>query len=354
MRTAMFYGGTDIRVEEMPTPAPGPGEALVRIAAAGICGSDLHPYRGNSPWGRAPDSGPRRAGHELAGTIAAVGSGVTGLAVGQRVGVEPMHLVGCGQCRWCARGDYHLCPTRGRREGRPISSAGFSEYDLVVAKNVFPLPDSVSTDVASLLDVYACGVHALNRIPLQPFNTVAVIGTGPIGMTAGQVARAAGARRVIMVGRRDELLAVAREVGAADAVVNGAAEDVGEAVARLTDGLGAEVVLETVGGREATLPLAVAAAAPGGQVGVIGAVLGDVAVAYAAANRKELTIKLCNSYSSWNGVREFQIALDMVAEGRVQAEPLITHRVPLDRIADGFAAAADRRGSGAIKVIVQP
>jgi threonine dehydrogenase-like Zn-dependent dehydrogenase len=354
MRTAYFYGGPDIRVEEIATPEPGPGEVLVRIGAAGICGSDLHGYRGDNPWVRRGDGGPRRAGHELAGTIAAVGPDVTNLAVGQRVGIEPMHLVGCGHCRYCQRGDYHLCPTRGQWRGQPSASAGFSEYDLVAAGNVFPLPDHISLAAASLLDVYACGVHALNRVPLRPFETVVVIGTGPIGMTAGQVAKAAGARQVIMVGRRDELLELARSVGAADAGVNTAREEIGAAVRRLTDGLGAEVVLESVGGREATMQLAVSAAAPGAQIGVIGAFIGDVAVPYAEANRKELTIKLCNSYSTWRGVREFQIALDMLASRRVQAEPLITHRFPLERIGEGFSAANDKRASGAVKVVIEP
>ena len=354
MRTAVFYGGKDIRVEEMPTPEPGAGEVLVDIGAAGICGSDLHPYRGHNPWGRPAGGGPRRAGHELAGTIAAIGPDVTGLSVGQRVGVEPMHLVGCGRCRACARGDYHICPTRGQRAGQSMSSAGFSEYDLVVAANCFPLPDHVSFEAASMVDVYACGVHALNRIPLRPFNTVVVLGTGPIGMTAGQVARAAGARQVIMIGRRDEILEFGRSVGAADAVVNATREDAGAAVRRLTDGAGADIVLESVGGQAPTILQAVEVAAPGASIGIIGAFIGDVAFPYAHANKKELTIKLCNSYSTWHGVREYQIALDMIAAGRVQAEPLITHRFPLERIADGFAAADDKRGSGALKVVIQP
>ena len=90
------------------------------------------------------------------------------------------------------------------------------------------------------------------------------------------------------------------------------------------------------------------------HIAVIGAFIGDVAVPYAEANRKELTVAICNSYSTWNGVREFQIALDMIAEGRVQAEPLVTHRFPLARIADGFTAANDKRASGAVKVVIQP
>ena len=354
MKAARFYGRRDIRVEELPDPAPGPGEVLVRIGAAGVCGSDLHPYRGADPWG-GQVAGPRRAGHELAGTVAAIGPGVSRVQVGQRVGVEPMHLVGCGACRQCRRGDYHVCPTRGLRNGRRHGSAGFSELDLAIAANVYPLPDSLSLEAASLLDVYGCAVHAINRIPPRASEYVCVVGTGPIGLTMGQVARAAGARRVIMIGRRDEPLAFAQRVGAADAVVNNTTiPNVGEAIADLTQGELCDAVFETVGGTEDTMPQAVEAAAFGGAIGVIGAFWGDVAVAYRAAIRKELDLRWCNSYSTWNGVREFQIALDMLVEGRVQAEPLITHRFPLAEIAQAFATADDKRASNAVKVVVQP
>jgi threonine dehydrogenase-like Zn-dependent dehydrogenase len=280
---------------------------------------------------------------------------VSDLHVGQRVGVEPMHLVGCGRCRQCRRGDYHVCPTRGIRHGQRRASAGFSELDLVVAENVYPLPDQVSLDAASLLDVYGCGVHAINRIPLRAMEHVCVVGTGPIGLTMGQVARAAGARQVIMIGRRDEPLEFALSVGAADTVVNNTrVHDLGEAIADLTSGELCDAVFESVGGTSDTMAQAVEAAAFGGRIGIIGAFWGDVSVAYRAANRKELDLRWCNSYSTWHGVREFQIALDMVAAGRVQAEALISHRFALVEISSAFEAADDKRASGAVKVIVQP
>ncbi|MGE3268107.1 MAG: zinc-binding dehydrogenase [Chloroflexota bacterium] len=355
MKTAFFYGGRDIRVEEVADPTPGPGEVLVRIGAAGVCGSDLHGYRGGDPWGASPSAGPRRAGHELAGTVAAIGAGVTRVTVGQRVGVEPMHLVGCGVCRQCRRGDYHICPRRGLRNGERHGSAGFSELDLVTEANVYPLPHHVSMDVASLLDVYGCGVHAINRIPLRAMEAVCVVGTGPIGLTMGQVARAAGARKVIMIGRRDELLEFAVRVGAADAIVNNTkVASIAEAIADLTDGEFCDAVFETVGGETDTMAQAVEAASFGGRIGIIGAFWGDVAVAYRAGNRKELDLRWCNSYSTWHGQREFQIALDLVADGRVDAEALISHRFPLTEIGAAFAAADDKRTSGAVKVIVQP
>ncbi len=350
MKTAMLYGGPDVRVERLPDPEPGPGEVLVRVRAAGICGSDLHGYRQPRPGVKYPI----RAGHELSGEVAAVGAGVAGLSPGQRVGVEPMHLLGCGTCPRCLRGDYHICPRRGQREGKPIHSSGFSELDLVVARNVFPLPDNVSLEDAAILDVYAVGVHGVNRLPVKPFHSVVVIGTGAVGLTQGQVARALGARRVIVVGTRDEPLEIARSCGAADAVVNARTQDPVRAVLDLTGGEGADVVFETVGGRGDTVAQACEMATFGGQVGVVGLFVEPISIDTRPAMRKEVEIRWVNSYSTWDGVREFQIALDLMASGRVQAGPLITHRVSLDRVAEGFAWANDKRSSGAIKVLVIP
>ena len=350
MKTAMLYGGPDVRVEEIPDPEPGPGEVLVRVRAAGICGSDLHGYRQPRPG----ITYPIRAGHELSGEVVALGEGVTGLAPGQRVGIEPMHLLGCGACPRCLRGDYHICPRRGQRDGTSIHSSGFSELDLVAARNVFSLPENVSLEDAAILDVYAVGVHGVNRLPVKPFHSVVVLGTGAVGLTQGQVARALGARQVIVVGTRDAPLELARSCGAADAVVNASKVDPVRAVHELTDGDGADVVFETVGGRGDTVAQACDMATFGGKVGVVGLFVEPISIDTRPAMRKELDVRWVNSYSTWDGVREFQIALDLLASGRVQARPLITHRVSLDRVAEGFAWANDKRASGAIKVLVVP
>jgi 2-desacetyl-2-hydroxyethyl bacteriochlorophyllide A dehydrogenase len=350
MKTAMFYGGPDVRVEEVPTPAPGPGEVTVRVRAAGICGSDLHGYRQARPG----VSYPIRAGHELSGEILEIGPGVSGLAVGQRVGIEPMHLLGCGSCTQCQRGDYHICPRRGQRGGKSLHSSGFSECDVVAASNVFPLPDHVSLEEAAILDVYAVAVHGVNRLPVKPYHSVVILGTGAVGLTQGQVARALGARQVIVVGQRDDPLEIARACGAADAVINASRVDPVRAVFDLTAGEGADVVFETVGGKANTIQQGCDMAAYGGKVGVVGLFVEPVSIDTRPAMRKEIEIRWVNSYSTWNGVREFQIALDLLARGKVQARPLITHRVPLDLVAEGFAWANDKRGSGAIKVLVIP
>lgn len=352
MQAAIFYGGTDIRVEELGRPEPGPGEVLVRVRAAGICGSDLHPYRGADPWPRGP--GGHQDGHELAGEVAALGDGVTGLEVGQRVGIEPQHLVGCGRCARCREGNYHLCALRGRSTGEARRSHGFSEYDLCIAGNVHPLPEQVPLDHAAILDCYACAVHAMRRGPLLPLSTVAVIGTGAIGMAVGQLARASGAGRVILVGTRQAPVEVGVASGAADEGVWAEAGAVVEAILSLTGGQGVDTVFETVGGTGPTLSQAVAMARPGGSVCVLGVFTEAMRLEVATAYARELTVGWCNSYSTWRGVSEYRMALDLMAAGRVRPGPLITHHFPLAEIDEAFRTAADKRSSAAIKVIVNP
>jgi 2-desacetyl-2-hydroxyethyl bacteriochlorophyllide A dehydrogenase len=349
MKAIVFDAPGELRVEEVPSPVPGERQVLVRIAAAGVCGSDLHLFKGKNPWG-PPPKGPRRGGHEFAGVVAAIGPGVSRVKVGQRVGVEPAHLMGCRRCAVCARGDAHLCSSNPSRR----FSCGFSEYDVADEESVFVLPDSVSFEEAALIDVYACAVHAARRVPVSG-RTAVVLGTGAVAMTLGQVLRASGARKVILVGRREEPLRLALEVGAADVTLNlTRTPDLGAAVRELTEGLGAECVFEAVGGDGSSVKLALDAAAPGGVIGLAGSFWADVALPYAAANDKEIDLRFCNSYGSREGVREYQLALELVASGRVRAAPLVTHRFPLSRAQEAFFAAEHKLRSGAVKVIIQP
>jgi len=357
MKAALFYGGTDIRVLEIPTPEPGPGQVLVRVRAAGVCGSDLHGYRRPDPILDPPQT----RGHELAGEVAALGPGVEGLAVGQRVGVEPAHLTACGRCRWCRRGDTQLCPELGL--ARNVHSTGFAEYSLESAEMCYPLPEALPIEQAAILDVYAVAVHAVHRVPARPMEAAVVLGTGPIGLATAQVARAAGAGRVIVVGRRAEPLALARALGCdatvcCGATVDSSQADLVEAVRARTGGRGAEVVYETVGGQAPTLGQAIEVAARGGRVGVVGMFGAPQRVDAGLCMRKELSLHWVWSYGRWEGVPEFQIALDMLSTGvdggGVDAGPLITHRYPLAEIGAAFAAANDKRRSGATKVLVIP
>ena len=352
MKASLFYGEKDIRVEDQPTPEPGPGEVLIGIKAAGVCGSDLHNYRGNRP---STNDVPWEQGHELAGVVEALGPGVDNFAVGDRVGIEAEHLVGCGHCRECKRGDYHICPERGIVHGAKHGSHGFSSHDVTLATNCFPLPDHVSFDEAAILDCYACGVHAVNRTPVPVDGTVVIVGAGTIALTLGQVAKAYGAGRVIMVGTRAEPLQTAVDSGAADEYIVNADEDPVQGVLDRTDGEGAEVVFETVGGQSQLIAQCTAMARRGGTVSVVGLFTQPQTLdSQTQGMAKELVLTWSNSYSSWQGISEYQTALDLLASDRLNAGPIITHRFPQSQISDAFAAADNKRASGAIRVVVNP
>jgi 2-desacetyl-2-hydroxyethyl bacteriochlorophyllide A dehydrogenase len=351
MKAAIFYGGKDIRIEERPIPEPGPGEVLIKVISCGVCGSDLHYYRGDTPFGKRP---PHERGHELSGEVVQLGPGVKDLKPGQPVGIEAEHLLGCGICRPCRRGEYHLCLRRGYRNGQYQESHGFSQYDTCVMENCHPLPDPISYDHATLIDCYACGVHALNRVPHTPLDTIVIFGTGAIGMTLGQVAKAYGIERVILIGTRRGPLDLAKRAGAADEGIANCEADPVEAVGYLTKGEGADAIFETVGGSGPTLNQAIAMARFGGTISILGIFTQPQPVDLIKAYRKELRLQWSNSYSRWQGISEYRMALRLMEQGRVNPAPLITHHYPLDQIVQAFEAAENKRASGAIKVLVHP
>jgi threonine dehydrogenase-like Zn-dependent dehydrogenase len=238
-------------------------------------------------------------------------------------------------------------------EGVRRHSSGFSEMDIAPESNVYHLPDDLSLDAAGILDVYACAVHVSHRVPVFPSYNVVVVGAGPIGLSTAEAYRALGARQVIVVDIVDDALEVAKNV-AADQVVNSAQVDPVEAVKDLTNGEGADIVIEAVGGRAPTFANDVHMVARNGTLGIIGMYTVPQTLDSAEAMRKQMQITWINSYGAWKGVPEFKIALDMMVSGRFHPLDIITHRFPLDEIGDAFYAAANKNESGAIKVLVVP
>jgi L-iditol 2-dehydrogenase len=340
MRAGVVYGPRDIRVGEVEMPSPGPGEVLLEVKAAGICGSDLHFHRSSA--GRAP---VRRVmgGHELSGRIAAIGEGVRRRKVDERVGVEP--LLGCGTCQFCSMGYYHLCKKLTHPGG------GFREYTALREEKVFPLPDNVSYEEAAILDCLAVGVHAVHRAGVTITDAAAIIGDGAIGLSTLEVAKAAGAEKTALIGHHAGNLEIAAKVGA-DIAVNSATSDEVEEVMELTNGEGCEVVFETVGGMADTMESAVRIAKPGGAIVVIGSFAKPVELNFRHLLRNEIDLLFSWSYSTWEGVPEFEMALNLLARGELDAKSLITHKFPLDRISDAFHAALNKGESGALKVLI--
>lgn len=336
MLAAIFHGPRDIRVEDRPDPEPGPGEAVVRVRAAGICGGDLHEYRAGRQLYGVPYPRPPQ-GHELAGEVIAVGAGVMQVSAGDRVAVMPM--VGCGACRSCTASRFSLCPTLehiGVARG-----GGFAELCIVPAANLYTLPASLSYVEGALLDCTAVAVHALHRVPVGPGNRVVVLGAGAIGQAVAQAAKAAGGH-VTVVGTRATPLALARDLGA-DAVVDLGAGDGPPA--------GADVVFETAGG-PGLLERAAAAAGPGGRVGLVGESFERAELDVSQAMSQELTLAFVWSYDTFDGEDEYASALELARSGTVSLEPIVTHRFELESIVEAFETASDRARSGAVKVIV--
>jgi 2-desacetyl-2-hydroxyethyl bacteriochlorophyllide A dehydrogenase len=351
MLAAVFYGGKDIRVEERPIPQPRSDEVLVRVRSAGICGADLLGYNGIGPW-QPPMGVGIEEGHELAGEIAAIGDEVHGLSAGQHVAVQPEHLIACGSCHQCTTGKPHLCSHLGMLRGAPHNSHGFSQYDAVLASHVRPIPDSLSIDAASIADCFGVGVHAVHRAGGVEGQVVAIIGCGTIGMCVGQSAHALGASRVVMIGDLPDALDVARRTHAADEVVLVPKEDPSPLLAGLTSGVGPSVVFEAVGRAGTTLEQALKLVSPGGKVCIVGTFTSSPVFSPELAYDREATLLWSNSYGLHDGASEFEETLDLMSSGQLDAEGMITHRFPLENIAEAFATANDKPKTHAIKVVV--
>jgi L-iditol 2-dehydrogenase len=321
-----------IVLEDVPVPTMGPWEVLVRVRAAGICGSDQRIYNEVNPARR------RRfiVGHEIAGDVVAVGERATEVPLGAAVAVEI--CIGCGICRHCKVGRINLCEKL--EELGVTVDGGMTELVAVPARNVHVLPAGLAYGTAVLADPLACVIRGLEMIPVASGAWVAVLGPGQMGLLATQVLKRILRTRVVVVGTRDDRLAIARGMGA-DEVVNVRVTDAVAAVRELTDG-GADFVYEAAGNAEA-LGQGIAMARKGGAV-VMLTVHKQVQVDLEPAVRGELHLvgAICYSY------REYQRALALLAEGRVDVEPLTRHVFPLDQAQEAFEFVLSRQGVKAI------
>lgn len=346
MKAARFYGGKDIRLETLPDPVPDQDEVLVQVEATGICGSDLHGYHAETP----KSLSPRTAGHELTGRVVGLGSGDVKHKIGDRVTIEP--TIPCNECPECFSGNYNIC-SKLVHIGGTARAGGFAQYMVVPEDNVYTLPDAVSFEAGALAEVYAVAVHALSMVPVRPGDQVAVIGSGPIGLTIAQMARLAGAESVAVLGKPDRPLQIAQQaIGAIPINVDTA--DPVEEVRAWTMGRGATVVFEAVGGRANTLMQATEIAAKRGKICMVGGHVAPLTLDARYARSRELTVTWAFCYGRRDGEKEFQIALDLMGAGKLDPTPLITHRFPLDEIGQAFAVADGREAHGSVKVLVLP
>lgn len=347
MKAAVLHAPGDLRVEEVQVPAIGPGEVLVKVGAAGICGSDI---------GRVMVTGtyrfPTIPGHEFAGTVHAVGPGVSHLVPGDRVAVAP--LMPCFDCDWCRAGKFSLCDDYDFLGSR--SDGAFAEYLRAPARNVLKVPDNVSLDVAATIEPAAIILHGIHKLDLKLGDAVAVVGCGALGYFALQFAKLSGAQPLVAIDVDDDKLALARQAGA-DVCINPAREDALAAVKAATGGRGAAVTLECAGsgpGRD----LAILSTAKQGRVMLYGTAYGDVTFAekaFAKIVREELEVLgSWNSYSLPFPGKEWFDILELLRTNRLLVEPMITHRLSLDEAPAVFRALKGRSFGPYAKILFKP
>ena len=332
---ARFHAARDIRLAEEPTPEPGAQESLVRITAVGLCGSDLHWYD-EGGIGDARITDPIVGGHEMAGVVEG------GPLDRVRVAVDP--AIPCHHCDLCLAGHPNLCRNIVFA-GHATRDGGLQRYLVWPTARLFRLPDELDDADGAMLEPLGVAVHAvdLGHIPLGA--SVAVIGCGPIGLLLIQVARAAGAARVLAADPLAHRRAAATGRGA-DLVLDPEEPGYAEALAGFTAGLGVDVAFE-IAGNDAAIAAAAEAVRPGGRVVLAGIPsTNESAFPAGPARRKGVTIVLVRRMKE-----VYPRAATLAVAGLVDVRGLVSHRFPLTEVNDAFATAVDRTG---LKVLVEP
>jgi L-iditol 2-dehydrogenase len=342
VRVAVLERPGVVEIVERPTPSPGAGEVLVRIAAVGVCGSDVH-YFTHGRIGRYVVDRPLVLGHECAGEIVEVGAGVSASRVMERVAVEPG--VPCRRCGYCKTGRYNLCADVVFMATPPVDGA-FAEFVSVPSDFAHPIPEHLSLLEAALVEPVAVGVHAARRGGIEPGVHCAVFGAGPIGLLLLQVLRAFGAASVAVADPQPARLKLAQELGA-DVVIDPSREQPSSPLATLRS-TGVDVAFDASGSGEG-LASTIQVAARGGRVVWIGLPGADlVPIPAAMLIDKEIDLRGVFRYAN-----AYPVAIELVASGRVRTRPLISHRLPLGRTADALELLANR-DPGVVKVVVEP
>jgi len=329
-------------IREIEEPSPGPGQVKIEVKAAGICGSDIHILHSDIA---IPVNPPVVTGHEFSGVVAEVGEGVTSCRLGDRVTSETAYSY-CGKCHNCKTGRYNLCDNR-LTLGYWFNGA-FAKYTVVPERNIHKLADHISFEEGALLEPTACVTHAaMDLADIQAGNTVLVSGPGAIGLITLQIAKAHGAFVIVSGTDADtERLAIAENVFDADVIIDVTKENLQDRILELTDGTGADVVLECSGSGRGTAA-GLEAVKKQGQFVQIGLAGAPFELDFAKICYKEIkaTGSLGSVWTSWKN------AIRLVESGQVKLKKLVSHRFPLDQWEDGFTVFEEKQG---FKVLLIP
>jgi len=347
MLAAVYHGPEDVRLEEVPVPIIGADEVLLKVANAGICGTDLRIWHGAHR--KFPPGTVRIPGHELVGDIAELGANVKGLEPGERVFVAPN--MGCGHCRQCVSGNNNRC---ARYEAIGVTMDGaFAEYVRIPAAailqgNLIPLAAQADPAAAALIEPFACVLRGQDAVAVRPGEVVLVVGAGPIGVMHVMLARLRGAGRVIVSDLLPDRLRLAIRTGA-DRTVSPLQEDLAAVIAEESGGEGADVIIvaaPAAGAQEEALKLS----AIGGRINLFGGLPREQSTIRFDSNLvhyKELVVTgttACSTADCWR-------AAALVNSGRVDLSHLVSARFPLSEALQALAAAEDRKS---LKVVIEP
>jgi len=343
-----YFANNDVRKVEIDIPKPGKGEILVKVLAAGVCGTDLH-IRTHGDWIGKPVMPQVTMGHEFVGEVVEIGPETeflqkypqvgTDIRVGSRVTAEP-HIP-CGKCYWCLRGQSNICGEIGHL-GVSMDGA-FAEYMVIPADRCSLIPDSITNLQAVGIEPLACAVRAVHRSQMTVGNTVAVIGAGPMGQDAAKTAKMTGAGLMIV----SEPNPARRKLAAAqgyDLVINPEEDDLQEAVMDLTHGIGTDITFEAAG-LSSTIDQAIACTRHGGHIVQAGVPTGKITIDIRRLVIGELKI-IGEHATQW----DFGTSIAMIQNGSVDTASLVTHTYPLNQAIEAMDTAM--HSSEAVKVVL--
>ena len=343
MKSLLLSEYNHLEVTDMPVPAVGPDEVLVRVEACGICGSDVHGYDGSSGR-RIP---PIVMGHEAAGTVESVGSNVRRFAAGDRVTFDS--TVYCGACPFCLSGDMNLCDNRqviGVSCGDYRRHGAFAEFVVVPQRILYQLPASITFAEAAMLEAVSVALHAVRVSEAKGGETALVIGAGMIGLLTLQAAGAAGCARVFVSDVDATRLSLATQVGA-DTTLHASGAELLAEIRKLTEGRGVDLVYEAVG-RNETVSSAIDCARKGGTVTLVGNIAPEVTLPLQKVVTRQITLQ-----GSCASSGEYPEAIELIASGKIQVKPLITTVASLEEGPRWFERLHAREPN-LMKVILSP
>ncbi len=341
MRAALDDGNGLVTIHQNPMPDRFPGSALIAIKQVGICGSDLHMNNERSEAQNLP------SGHEPTGEVIEVPAGEVRIQPGDRVAIETIGSgKACETCYFCRTGQYRHCTDKAEESG-----GAFADYITRTPLGLHKLDDNMSWQDGALVEPLAVSVHALRWGGFKGGDTVAVVGSATIGLAAIAAARSLGARKIVASARYPQQKEMAERCGA-DLVVGSEPGELEAAAQSLTNGLGADVTVETVGGNSiAPLETACGAARSQGTVIVVGGFRGILPYAFLPPMLEELTFKFSSCYGIVDGKHDYDVAINMLSRKDTGFNDIVTHTVSLDDIEKGFDLAYDKT-SGSVKVHV--